>query len=749
MATAEVTSLLTADEWEAVRHHWERREVNVPLRAAVGAVEGVRLDALDRLLDTTQPRLDQDLVVETLEESLLAASRVAHMAVLLALYVHSECLRAWEESDAYGMIRQVVSGLGEAVRRLAGRDHEQRLLTWCADYAQGVIEAMAVESGLNCSCPVEMRRRSAAAVRAARRALSARPPVPPALKPAVDLLRSDARVSREYFTLVEQVADAVCQLDETGSPAAVRAVVEKLESAERSTKLGVDVYRSELRAHRRGLERLSESVASPRLHLTSATIVYCYPFALEMDPEEAVREVHERYGVRRVRRTALTDAWQGDDPRGRTYSGVTLFLSPLEVTPTYEDARFTATAEVRLSRLGNHYVRIEASLDDKDLHATNQALRRASRNMGEETIAADGLTWPRLTDYASHAIRELRATLGTDAVESVERSFQTVIVLRLLEVVEASGERRPATLDDLTSAVGATLLLNPVIRPAIALEEWLLAPAPIANEVDNILSEDGLAGEVAIRTPHSTLLWLPDAPDFLRLDFEQMAEFAASLPGVLHHWQHKLAREAGDLARAMEEMRRGGGRDPAASLIELHVRELRLRMLESDVEELLAFLHSPNLVRTQSYRRFLDALYAASELDDIEKDLKAQLVVLGNQYGRVSAITSVLERQQSQEIAERARQREKEEAEARAQAEEAERRRDDEAARVRRRAEDWLAAAAALIAVSSLAELFGWLNWPKEWEYGLFVLALVAIAVLALRFLRVRDTGDSPPGSAP
>lgn len=116
--------------------------------------------------------------------------------------------------------------------------------------------------------------------------------------------------------------------------------------------------RHRVAGHRRALENLLDGIEKPRLHVESATVVYCYPFVLEASVADVVRAL-ERSQKWNVAVTPLTDAWDGDDPLGRRYEGYTVTLPEVEVTATCEPGRFEARAEIRLSGLGNLFVRVE------------------------------------------------------------------------------------------------------------------------------------------------------------------------------------------------------------------------------------------------------------------------------------------------------------------------------------------------------------------------------------------------------
>ena len=88
-------------------------------------------------------------------------------------------------------------------------------------------------------------------------------------------------------------------------------------------------------------------------------------------------EALHRKGFRpkKARELELNDLWDRLDVSelGHSYSGATIELSPITVRTTAEDKPLEFQAEVRLSRLGNHVVRVWSRLCDASLHDVNQA----------------------------------------------------------------------------------------------------------------------------------------------------------------------------------------------------------------------------------------------------------------------------------------------------------------------------------------------------------------------------------------
>ena len=137
---------------------------------------------------------------------------------------------------------------------------------------------------------------------------------------------------------------------------------------------------------------------------------------------------------------------------------------------------------MRLSRLGNHYVRIRSTLKGAGLHDVNQALRRGSRAMGAEKVTFPGhhRTWDKVADYASTVVEEVANSVGAHPVVNPDATFHSVFGARSISANPPDGRGSPANVETLTDddVLGANLLFNPVRHLSTSLEEWIRYPAP-------------------------------------------------------------------------------------------------------------------------------------------------------------------------------------------------------------------------------------------------------------------------------
>ena len=153
----------------------------------------------------------------------------------------------------------------------------------------------------------------------------------------------------------------------------------------------------------------------PRLFLNEGKIIYCFPFALPwVEPSTLIKAAREcdrghqwKFGDLEadLSELELTDMWDGqagaDD---KLFTGVKFKFSK-ENEPKVrtvaqdimkEQGDLSFQLEIRLSRLGNHYLRFESLLKDCSIDELNQAMRRAMQQMGDETVTFAGLKRSRL-----------------------------------------------------------------------------------------------------------------------------------------------------------------------------------------------------------------------------------------------------------------------------------------------------------------------------------------------------------------
>jgi hypothetical protein len=496
-------------------------------------------------------------------------------------------------------------------------------------------------------------------------------------------------------------------LDETR-----RAVLEAEQALLRSydpdtpypTDIGTGQDWSEIRAYRHDIDALIEASHQPWLCIDDGTITYIYPFALRLpdstpaapaslmaayqafvdrlpdltSPDEATREVEVarqdrvldelsrlRVGgvpVTRVRRRfVLDDVWHGTDVSGRRFDGFVLDLPTVTLhvpTGNPDDPDVAAgevvtqlAAEVRLSHLGNHYVKFTGRLRNVGPHDLHSALLRAAPEHGAMVVTFDATDdgpvatggqpvplWPRLSALAMTVIDDLCRGMGAEKTAS-EGSFQVLLTITAASTTPAPGTPALGTpapgtpapgtaapgapalgtaaldvpgieaprlaltdLDALRAAYGAAVLFNPVPHMVTSFVEWSHYAIPDGAEVG---TPWGRRGRTTIRTANTTVHVALGAPHWELATTCTISEFVASLAGLFGRWMEQLNEHAEEVNRhrdaletvmesddpeALERLRR------AADL--LRTKRLDLQTFITQCRSMIALIKSPALVRS-------------------------------------------------------------------------------------------------------------------------------------------------------
>jgi hypothetical protein len=270
------------------------------------------------------------------------------------------------------------------------------------------------------------------------------------------------------------------------------------------------------------------------------------------------------------------------------------------------------------------------------------------------------------------------------------------------------------------------LIFQPVGDFAATLEEWARYPIP---DLPNLMV-GGREDHLLCRTADTTVAYMPATPTWQYKQFEELVEFIASLPPLLASWDKQTRDHAKTLKEGLRELPDAAA-DGGEHLRALHVKEAEFLSFGADVRDRLADLHSQRLVVNKLARAFLDRLWDAARLPELETALDRQLGVVGTLQERLAAkAAGIAEYHRAQ-----AEKRQKEAEERRQRAEE---RQKELAGRVQL----WL----TVIAVTSLAGLFDWLNNGLEFRERTIVLAQLAfvlvVALLLYQWARGRREKD-------
>jgi hypothetical protein len=234
-----------------------------------------------------------------------------------------------------------------------------------------------------------------------------------------------------------------------------------------------------------------------------------------------------------------------------------------EVTVTDRSGKQLATlsAQLRLSAIGNHYLRLEADLVDANPHDVYAAMFLAAPEHG--TVRVDVANrapdahgqprppWDRLSDLAqgltTAVARELgglpvdAADIGTERDESLVRRGMYHVLAVVHAASVRSGPVGPRTeletRDELMAAVGVQALLNPVTHCVSSLAEWSRYPVPADTNLMPLITH---RDDVVVRTANTTVFVSLGQPSFHTQTRETVAEFVASIEGLFARWGAEL-----------------------------------------------------------------------------------------------------------------------------------------------------------------------------------------------------------------
>ena len=173
------------------------------------------------------------------------------------------------------------------------------------------------------------------------------------------------------------------------------------------------------------------------------------------------------------------------------------------------------------------------------------------------------------------------------------------------------GHREEASIDQVTTAAGASLLLQPVHGAAVALEEWVRHPVP-NTAGGNLLGDYGFIGDFLYRTANTSFGYFPGRPHFLVLEYEEAAEFVASLSAPLEGWLEDI--------RAISN-------PPSGEVDHADESKLQSRAILTQARMKLAHFRSSDLCLTAVHRELLDRSFTSAGIPKLEQDLEAQFEV--------------------------------------------------------------------------------------------------------------------------
>jgi hypothetical protein len=550
---------------------------------------------------------------------------------LLLVYLLLEVEEAWEVSYHYEPLWGVLRGAQDAAH-----DHgagptgdDEAAVRAVLALMQSLDEQILMENALTCGqLTAYTRAAEAAVVKAceaadlASRMVSGFPELGAWLAGAAERYRIQNDVSARGARAIVKFFDSGAFLDEA---------IECLSEAERA--VSSQRSRSELRASRASLMALSRYRDTEWLRIEHGRMVYVYPFAIRgLAPEKvaaAVRADAREWQFAQVspadvlHSLHIADGWNSSDPHGRRYEGASIELPDISIRSIDGELIGRATAQIRISELGNHYVRLESEILDASPGDLNEMLMRAAPEYGVVRVAFENEEgwpeWDRISDFAMQLVADLSTRLTRadgGAVSAISRPgmFQVVV-----SVNSASKTQGPAgigprtevlTPGEFRSTVGAQVLANPVVSNVGSLAEWSRYSI---HEGTSVVLPD-ITVDWTVRTCNTIVLVALSSPEWVASTRMEIAEFVASLDGLFAGWSSELAshyrrakgfQERVVAVRAVESTEASALDDLSRELDE---ERIRLNDFAVETRSVMTLIRSPSLVSSPVVAETLEIL---------------------------------------------------------------------------------------------------------------------------------------------
>jgi hypothetical protein len=620
------------------------------------------------------PQWNVESPPDILDDALRAAAAHPSGVALVLLYLLLECEECWEVSYHYEPIwRALREG------RARWRAHAETLDRSEAAMAEGTAMLLAivdaeiqVENAMTSGRLGGFAEAAEKVVEEARRALMQVPVMRPFCRPLADEVTKRADAAEAYYQACAAAGHGLRQFFAAPGSSLDDAIA-ALTRAEASD-VGIPTTRKgELRAHRFALQNLRDQAGSRWLHVDQGKVVYIYPFAVRGASAGHVvaRAAAEASGwsLAEVSPSAVhpsfvaDDVWDGSDLFGRRYDGTQIDLPPVQVHDLGGKHLSTLDAQLMLSVIGNHYVRLEGELLDANPQDVFAAMFRGAREHGTATVSVAGATrtWPRLSDLA----QDLAVAVGQRLelpVSERRGMFHVMVVVNAASL--GAGPVGPRTEvrngEDMVSATGTQVLTNPVTNCIGSLVEWIRYPMPSRT---NILGSVTMRDDIVVRTVNTTVLVGLGSPSFHIGTRETVAEFVASLEGLFAGWSDDLRAHYAGVQELLDRTQQvdGGGSDAVReSIDELKRAQRALEEFVADTRSAVALIESPALVASPVVSAMKAGLLEAADFRSRAAELDRQVEeVLGSRLAlRIEeALRRLDDRMVREELARQARQR--------------------------------------------------------------------------------------------
>jgi hypothetical protein len=480
------------------------------------------------------------------------------------------------------------------------------------------------------------------------------------LAEAADLDRS-AQLTREAISSLKKARDNLEKTQET---------------------LGDDVYASELPAYRMALKAWHERLGSPppSVRLDSMNITYIYPFTFPGIEGNRVQDIVLDYGrsteipplaglqPEKPDKLELTDMWTHGGRGAEINSTIVMKMPTLDVKLRDDDhAACSYNVEFRFNEPGNHYLRVDLALNQKPgthghkitLNNINQALRRSTVYSGEHEIVPNRVgtsneaPWYFITEYAKAVINDITdsiikseksgrphsretpwtrlwrrrdntETFAAEAEATEKCWFNPDFDYRIVVAIHAASVLHGKPASELTQAAienayGA-VLLQLLGRETTALDEWICWGG--SQQRPNLLGDARFPSDFAMGTGSTTVLYMPSTPRWAQSGYQEVAEFAASLPSLIRQSRRSLEEK---LDNADNFMQKDDDNRIDVQETELDWRRTDLHTALKHLRKLRTYLVPSQLLSLRAEGSFLESLYRESRLPELKEDIDSYL----------------------------------------------------------------------------------------------------------------------------
>lgn len=644
----------------------------------------------------------------------------ARARATFAVFVFAETVVFWE----YSVVAEEIEAMREALADLAATmPRSSAVQLQCAELVAVVVELMAglgyqleVESA-TAGCAVRAVREAAVRARETMRRADGRiaalwdeittdldpaelpPPADPRqagvgsqLLALLALLWDDLSGTLPYFDLVaDHIAPAsevfltnlAARERDEETAEVLRAAADRCRAFEQSEAGRWSVFATEVRAQRIPLETAAAHCRSPELRtleLAATEVTYLYPFGLPVAatgvdvlpqlmaslgrPDRGPAPITELAGAR----VAIDDAPRTDGWLASTAIQKADYQAYRAVFPDHELVLTTTDGvtlvgldvDVRLSGMGNHYVRIRLGTDTRrengpaetawTAHDLEQAIRRGGQVGGVEQVwlrartpgSVDTARVDSLLAFATWIVRDLAtaahrvenssaAELAQDlevAAGFLARYGQILVTVGQANVVLRGGQRVPLVdPDDLGGVVGVPVALTAQRPLAQSPLEWITYARP-EESIRTVRTLSGrIRRELIWCSGDVTVVFGPTAPHWQLLVTQAQAEFAASLIGVYWRRQQWLRRVVDDAGPALDPRH-----DDAVELAAVESMEARLSDAIRHVQLLVDRANEHRLSKDQQGREVTHHLMRLNGVAELERSVGATVqAALGTQ----------------------------------------------------------------------------------------------------------------------